>query len=217
MGKPRHRGDVVQSQNTSSPGSPQGWQQAQGAGFAGIRNRSSSRSRQGAIPSPAPPEQSQPSPPGSQLLFKGAFLGTLPRERALGRKRWELLPSGCRQTAGTGSTFCNSSKIRCTSQPVRSRTRHPAGSGPGQGIRGHFHQRGAQTPRVGCSRGWGCSAPRNSAQRENLDGRGTCVPAPNISHRQGPHHAGYPNGSMAKPKHPRISLDKPLPAQAKGS
>lgn len=149
MGKPRHRGDVVKSQNTGSPGSPQGWQKAQGAGCAGIQNHSSSRSCQGAIPSQHPRSRASLPPPRSQLLFKGAFLGTLLRERAPGRKRQELLPSGCRQTQGTGSTFCNSSKIGCTSQPVRPHTQHPPGSQVRLRDPGSF-------PSAGCSysQGW---------------------------------------------------------------
>lgn len=109
-------------------------------------------------------------PPRSQLLFKGAFLGTLLRERAPGRKHWELLPSGCQQTRGTGSMFCNSSKIRGTSQPVRSCTQHPRGSWARLRDPGIISIcRGLRFPGVGWYRCWGCLMLRNPAQWENPD------------------------------------------------
>lgn len=100
-------------------------------------------------------------PPRSQLLFKGAFLGTLLQERAPGRKRWELLPSRCQQTWGT---FCNLSKIRCTSQPVRSCTQHSTGSRARLRDPELFPSAGGSH-----SQGKGCLTLRNPAQWENVD------------------------------------------------
>lgn len=56
-----------------------------------------------------------------------------------------------------------------------------------------------------------------SSVGKSRQGEVLCASTPTSHTDWDPHHTGYTNSSMVKPKHPRISMGKPLPAQAKGS
>lgn len=154
------------------------------------------------------------------------------RERALGRKCREPLSSGRQQTRRIGNTYCNSSKIRYTFYPARSRTHHTTGSRSRL-----LMDKGSETPFLsagglrfdamgdpGLARRRGCSTKESSSARKPRHKAGPAPQHPGISHgRTPPPHRAPPTSSTptpTKPKHPGVlvsAVGKPLLVQVKGS